>query len=72
MFLILAPNSIPPWPAPGLPLRPPTLGRWYFGIHADGQTGALAQWNGWAFVNSESDDVNMGIYHHLQEQPPRG
>lgn len=50
----------------------PVAGLWYFGIHADGSTGALAQWNGYSFTNSESDDMNMGIYCHLQEMPPRG
>jgi len=59
--------------AGGLILRGwPRSGFWYFGIREDGQTGALAQWDGWKFANSESDDVDMTIYHHLQEQPPRG
>lgn len=58
-------------PHPDVLYREPTPGRWYFGIHADGQTGALAQWTGFSFESSESDDVDMTIYDHLQEQPLR-
>lgn len=50
----------------------PIPGRWYFGVHADGSTGALAQWDGWRFVSSQSDDHDMTVYAYLQEQPPRG
>ena len=50
----------------------PTPGRWYFGVNADGTVGALAQWDGFAFVSSLSDDHDMSQYHHLQERPPRG
>lgn len=56
----------------GLALREPLPGRWYFGVHADGSTGALAQWDGWRFVSSQSDDHDMTGYAYLQEQPPRG
>lgn len=52
--------------------REPTTGRYYFGIHANGEAGALAKWNGYTFENSESDNVDMTIYAHLHEQPPRG
>lgn len=50
----------------------PVTGCWYVGVNADGSHGVLAQWNGFNFESSLSDDHDMTRYAYLREQPHRG
>lgn len=44
--------------------REPTIGRWYVGVLATGETGVLAKWNGTSFTNSVDDNCNSVMSHY--------
>lgn len=66
-FCILNPGAAAPY------MQEPIAGHWYFGMNADGTTGMLAEWDGWAFRSSvtEGDEADMSRYAYLHECIPR-